>query len=147
MAESILTSTKATLGVPESHTAFDAMLITYINSVFSRLRQLGCGPSAGFRISDANDTWEDFLGETERLSNVKGYMALRVRLLFDPPEIGFVLTMMKDEIKEEEVRIMIECDPPAVVPQRVAYDPFGETVLVVPSAPLPGGTVLDGGDA
>lgn len=147
MAESILTSTKATLGVPETHTAFDAMLIVYINAVFSRLRQLGCGPDAGYRISDVNDTWEDFFGEGLQLDNVKSYMTLRVRLLFDPPEIGFVLNMIKDELKEEEVRIMIDCDPDVVVPERMYLDPFGESVLVVPAAPLPEGTVLDGGDA
>ena len=131
MADSILTSTKATLGLPEGHTAFDTELIIFINSVLSRLTQLGAGPEEGFRITDATATWEDFIGPGAKLNNVMGYMSQRVKLFFDPPEVGFVLTAMKENIKEEEWRIMVECDP----------------VPVTTPLPLsPGEVVLDGGE-
>lgn len=112
MTESILTSTKAGLGVPESHTAFDVEITLFINAVLSRLNQLGIGPKAGFRIIDKTQTWEEFLGEPGEeeedeplallLNNAKSYMVLRVKLLFDPPDIGFVITAMKDQIEKEE---------------------------------------------
>lgn len=131
MADSILTSTKATLGLPEEHTAFDTELIIFINSVLSRLTQLGAGPVEGFRISDKEATWEDFIGPGPKLNNVMGYMSQRVKLFFDPPEVGFVLTAMKENIKEEEWRIMVECDPIPVT-----------TPVVVSPAEV----ILDGGE-
>lgn len=113
-SESILTSIKASLGLPEAHTAFDTELVMYINSVLSRLTQLGVGPDVGFRISDASASWEDFIGPGAKLNNVKSYMHLRVKMLHDPPDIGFVLTAMKEEIEQEEWRLMVEVDPPLV---------------------------------
>ena len=105
MAESILTSTKATLGLPAEHTAFDAELIVFINSVLSRLTQLGVGPKTGYRITGAGQNWEDILGDDLTLNMVKSYMHGRVKLMFDPPQIGFVLTMMKDQIDKDETLI------------------------------------------
>ena len=43
--ESILTSIKKLLGIPEDYTAFDDQIIIHINSVFMILNQLGVGPS------------------------------------------------------------------------------------------------------
>lgn len=118
MAESILTSTKAALGVAEDTTAFDTELILYINSVLSRLTQLMIGPPNGFRINGKEETWEEFLSGTvlegtetiNLLNNAKGYMALRVKLLFDPPDIGFVLTAMKEQIEKEEFLLNVTVD-------------------------------------
>lgn len=106
MAESILTSTKAALDVPEAHTAFDVQITLFVNSVLSRLAQLGVGPSSGYRITDKTQTWEDFMGDDPRLNSAKSYMFLRVRMMWDPPEIGFVLTAFKEQIKEEEWRLV-----------------------------------------
>ncbi len=102
MAESILTSTKAALGVPESHEAFDVELILHINSVLSRLTELGIGPTSGFRIQDKTATWEQFLADDTRFNDVKSYMAYAVKMRFDPPEIGFVITAMKEQIEKDE---------------------------------------------
>ena len=46
--ESILTSIKKLLGIPEDYTAFDDQIIIHINSVFMILNQLGVGPKDGF---------------------------------------------------------------------------------------------------
>lgn len=102
MAESILTSIKAGLGVPEAHTAFDVELTMHINSVLSRLTQLGVGPAVGYRITDASQTWEEFMGEDLRLNMAKSFMTNQVKMFFDPPEIGFVLTAMKEQIQKDE---------------------------------------------
>lgn len=155
MADSILTDTKAALGLAEDHTAFDTELILFINSVLSRLVQLGAGPQeTGFRITDKTATWTQFMGASAKLEMIKGYMYNRVRLFFDPPEIGFVLTMMKEQIDKDEYLINLEVEPfPVVTVDVTIPDLFGEPtqvpiqVTLVQSPSIPPGSVLDGGDA
>lgn len=104
---SILVSTKAALGItPEQH-AFDSMIVMYINSVLSTLEQIGVGPDGGLMITGETQLWSDLIGTDNRLNMVKSYMYLRVRKLYDPPEIGFVLTAMDNEIKETEWRLNV----------------------------------------
>jgi len=112
---SILTSTKAALGVGEDDVSFDAELITFINSVLARLNQLGVGPAEGFSIAGKETLWTAFIGASPLLNNVKTYMYLRVRRLFDPPEIGFVLTAIDNEIKEEEWRLVVATESAQLV--------------------------------
>jgi hypothetical protein len=114
---SILTDTKAALGLAEDHTAFDTELVMFINSVLARLIQLGAGPQlTGFRITGNTETWDQFMGESAKLEMVKGYVFNRVKLYFDPPEIGFVLTMMKEQIEKDEYLINLEVEPEPVYP-------------------------------
>lgn len=105
MTDSILTSTKKILGLDEDYTAFDLDIVLHINSIFSTLHQLGLGPESGFAITDKGDTWEDFLGDDLVKNNVKTYIYLRLRLLFDPPTSSFALSSMQEQIKELEWRI------------------------------------------
>jgi len=105
MTDSILDSTKKTLNVPADYDNFDPDIIMHINSVFSTLNQLGVGPQEGFMITDDTAVWNTFLGGDPRLNNVKTYIYLRVRLLFDPPGTSFVLEAIKEQIKELEWRI------------------------------------------
>ena len=107
MATSILTSTKKTLGIDESYTAFDMDIVLHINSVFATLQQLGIGPENGFAIEDETPTWDAFLGTDPRLNNVKSYMYLRVRMLFDPPTLSYLIDAMKEQIKELEWRMNV----------------------------------------
>ena len=104
--DSILTSTKKVLGLAEDYTAFDQDVVLHINSVFSTLLQLGVGPEAGFMIEDKTAVWSDFLTDI-RLNNVKTYMYLRVRMLFDPPSTSFHISAMKEQIQELEWRINV----------------------------------------
>ena len=69
--ESILTSIKKMLGIPEEYDHFDPDLIMHINSVLSILTQIGVGPSEGFRIEDDLATWEDFLDDDTDYEAVK----------------------------------------------------------------------------
>lgn len=103
--ESILTSIKKLLGIPEEQTHFDPDLIIHINSVFSILNQLGIGPVQGFSISDSSSTWKDFLGDDPHLEMIKTYMLMRVRVMFDPPT-GSVLEATNRLIEESEFRMM-----------------------------------------
>jgi hypothetical protein len=123
MAGSILTDTKTALGLAEDYTAFDAEITMHINSVFADLNQLGIGADEGFEMANAQDTWDELIGTEKRYNSVKSYVYLRVRMLFDPPSTGYVLTSMEKLIKEHEWRINIAREeivhpppPPVLVP-------------------------------
>lgn len=105
MSESILNSTKKNLGLDVDYKAFDPDVIMHINTAFATLNQLGIGPEDGFMIEDDEAVWADFLGSDLRLNNVKTYVYLRVRLLFDPPTTSFAIQSMKEQVKEFEWRI------------------------------------------
>lgn len=107
---SILTSIKKLLGIEEEYTQFDPEITIFINSAFAILEQLGVGPVGGFSISDKTEKWVDYLGKDalgnqKLFEDVKEYVYLKVRLVFDPPTVAAVLDAMKEEIKELEWRI------------------------------------------
>ena len=109
--ESILTSIKKMLGIPEEYDHFDPDLIMHINSVLSILTQLGVGPSDGFRIEDDLATWEDFLGGDQNYDAVKSYVHLRVKLLFDNSTLSSaVIESMTRMISELEWRLNINAE-------------------------------------
>jgi hypothetical protein len=122
MTNSILDSTKKNLGIAPTNRAFDLDIITHINSVFSTLQQLGVGPTAGFEIDDEITVWGDFLGGNIPLNQVKTYVYMRVKLIFDPPANSFGISSMDDQIKEMEWRMMVLVDPP--LPPPVVLDPY-----------------------
>lgn len=105
MNESILTSVKKTLGMDEAYTAFDPDLVLFINGVLADLHQLGIGPGEGFQITGKDEEWVQFLSNDLTMNNVKTYMSLRAKLLFDPPESSYALAAFKEQIKEWEWRI------------------------------------------
>lgn len=110
MDDSILDSIKKILGMPPDYDAFDTDLVIHINSVFGILAQLGVGPEGGFSISDNTTLWRAYLGDSKDLEMVKSYMALKVRLVFDPPTIGAVMDAMKEQIHEFEWRLNVQVD-------------------------------------
>lgn len=102
---SILTDTKKVLSLSEDYTAFDQDIIIFINSAFSVLNQLGVGPDEGLTISDDSDDW-GALGVEEKVTNlVKTYLYLKVRMLFDPPTMSFMIEAMDKQLKEYEWRL------------------------------------------
>lgn len=105
MSPSILQSIKKALNLAADYEAFDQDVLMHTNSVFSILHQLGVGPDSGFMIEDEDATWEDFLGNDPLLNNIKTYIYLRVRLIFDPPTTGFHTEAMRAQITELECRI------------------------------------------
>ena len=104
---SILTSVKKNLGIADAYEVFDPDIILYINTAFSTLNQLGVGPDLGFTIDDKTTTWDAFIGTDKRYENVKTYVTLRVRMLFDPPQTSYLLDAMKGQIEELEWRINV----------------------------------------
>ena len=109
--DSILTSIKKLLGIAEDYEHFDQDLIIHINSVLSVLTQLGVGPSEGFSIEDENATWNDFIPEDKRLSSIRSYVYMKVKLLFDPPLSSSVMESMNRMISEFEWRLNVTAEP------------------------------------
>lgn len=108
--DSILNSIKKLLGIPLEQTNFDPELIMHINSVFTNLKRLGVGPEDRFSINDEVEVWDDFIPEESNLEDVKTYMYLKVRLLFDPPASAAYLTTIKEAIKEYEWQLNVEAE-------------------------------------
>ena len=106
MDESILTSIKKLLGIPEDHEHFDVDIIMHINSVFMILTQLGIGPDDGFKITDKLTTWNEYLPDGANIESVKSY--LKVRLLFDPPSSSSIIESINRLISELEFRLNVE---------------------------------------
>lgn len=129
MIDSILDSMKKVLNIPADHHEFDEDIIMHINSVFSTLHQLGVGPVQGFMITDNTALWSTFLGGNMPQNNIRSYMYLRVRMLFDPPTTGYHADMMKQQKDELEWRISVE----------------REGIAWVDPDPSPDVEVLDGG--
>lgn len=109
--DSILNSIKSALGVDKDDTSFDNDITMHINSVFSTLTQLGVGPTEGFVIEDKDDTWNDFIDESNvHLSSVKSYMFMKVKLLFDPPSQSAVIASYEKLINEFEWRLNVAAE-------------------------------------
>lgn len=130
MIQSILDSIKKSLNIDPSVTAFDEDIMLSINSVFGTLNQLGVGPEAGFQIEDKDQVWSDYIGLDTRMNDVKTYVFLRVRMLFDPPGTSYLVTAIQEQVKELEWRLNT---------RREAIAWFD------PSTPTPPQTDFDGG--
>ena len=110
--ESILISVKKMLGIAEEYDHFDPDIIMHINSVFMVLTQLGVGPPEGFMIEGEDALWSDYIGDNRLIESVKTYVAMRVRLIFDPPQSSAVIESMNRIISELEWRLNISVETP-----------------------------------
>lgn len=143
MTDSILTSVKQSLGLAEDYEVYDPELIMHINSVLGTLNQLGVGPDDGFEIADKTETWDHLLTNEgalfpdKRLNPVRSYVYLRVKMLFDAPSVGYVVTAMEKMIEQAEWRITVAQDnilnpyvPPVVVNDGLddVFDPDEVTI-------------------
>lgn len=107
--DSILDSVKKNLDITNDYTAYDDQIIMHINSAFATLNELGIGPDEGFAIEDASSTWADFLGTDLRMNNVKMYVYLKVKVIFDPPTGSYhLIGAMEQQIQELEWRISVK---------------------------------------
>lgn len=106
---SILNSTKKLLSIPLESDYFDHDVLTYINSAFSTLKQLGAKIPSDFYVSDSTSTWDDIGGNPDVIPHIRSYVYLKVRMIFDPPT-GGVKEAYENQIKELEWRINSEDD-------------------------------------
>lgn len=108
--DSILISVKKMLGIESEYTHFDQDIIIHINTALGILTQLGVGPVDGYSISDAENTWDEFLTGSN-LEMVKTYVYLKVRLLFDPPQSSITRDAIQNNLEELTWRINVTVDP------------------------------------
>lgn len=108
---SILNSVKKLIGLTKEYKQFDDDLIIHINSVFAILYQLGVGTSP-FSITGDTETWEDFIGTEDdvNVQDVKSYVYLKTKLMFDPPTNSVVMEAINKQIAELEWRLNVETD-------------------------------------
>lgn len=122
---SVLKTIKKMLGLSDDYIHFDLDIIVNINTVFSSLTQMGIGPlgeeeiidpvteetskvAGSFSIDDSSETWEQYFAgheDSDLMNQVKSYIYIKVKLLFDPPANGNLLTAMKENAKELEIRM------------------------------------------
>lgn len=111
LEESILTSIKKLLGIASDNDAFDLDIIFHINTVFANLAQMGVGPkdesgeNIGFKIISDEEVWGDFTEDNILIENVKTYVYIKVKLIFDPPQTGPLLNAYEAQAKELEWRL------------------------------------------
>ena len=102
--EGILGSIKKLLGIDETYLQFDVDIVTYINSAFVTLSQIGIAPCN--RMINGDVKWKDFFPDDESMVEmIKTYVYMRVRLMFDPPTSSVVMDTMKASIAEFEWRL------------------------------------------
>lgn len=133
MSDSILISTKLALGLEADDPSFDTELTMLINSAFLDLSQIGVGPAAGFMIENAAATWEQLLGEDSNLNAAKTLVHLKVRILFDPPATGPLMTAVEKQIERLEWRLNVHRETTEWQPIEVRTpreDVFGDPVTV-----------------
>lgn len=110
MEDSILITIRGLLVGNAEDTSFDTDLIFAINAALSNLTQMGVGPEGGFRITGEDEDWDDLLEDSILLEQVKEYVQLRTRIIFDPPTSSAVMEAYNKEIAEREWRINITVD-------------------------------------
>ena len=110
MEESILITIKKKLGLGKDYDAFDTDVITNINTSLMILCQLGVGPSTGFRITGADETLANFIGNRIDLEGIVDYIYIRARIVFDPPASSAALQALKEEVKELGFRLNVQVD-------------------------------------
>lgn len=114
MEESILKTIKEALGIVDDYTAFDSQIIMHINSVFMILNQIGIGPEGGYQIQDKADAWSEFIKKSdwddESFNLVKTYIAIKVKMIWDPPSSNALLDVYQRQIDEFEYRLNLRSE-------------------------------------
>lgn len=87
MSDSILKHVRASVGLEEDNEEFDTELTNHINLSIGKLNQNGVGNP--LIINDDKAMWSDLLEPDvkgfESVGMIPTFMALNVKLLFDPP--------------------------------------------------------------
>lgn len=109
--DSILETIKKLDGILEDYEYFNTDIVLCINTAFAVLNQLGVGPDDPFVITGPDETWDEFDYDGSK-EMIKSYIALRVRLFFDPPTSSYLVQNINDQIKELEFRMLVDAEIP-----------------------------------
>ena len=109
-SDSILNTIKKMLGLDPEYDAFDQELVVFINTALSNLHQIGVGPVNGFMINGSEESWSELLpSETKTIiQNVKSYIYITVKMLFDPPGATNHSNALSESLKELTWRISVK---------------------------------------
>ena len=97
VSNSILKTVRQMIGPSASYDVFDLDLIVSINAAFSRLCQLGVGPELPYKITGPENTWDEFMDDGYQ-EEIKQYIYLKTRMVFDPPASGTVAKSYEEQI-------------------------------------------------
>lgn len=120
--ENILNGIKSLLGIEETDLNFNREIVMHINSALNKLNQLGIGSEDGFKIFTGGEVWEDFIDDRLDLEMIKSYVYLNVRLLFDPPQISFLVSAIQTEISELAWRLQLQAEPYTLTAEEAAEE-------------------------
>ena len=101
---SILADVKAMLGIEWNNYDFDNELKIFINSALSTLEMLGAPTRA--TVEDQEATWAQLLGPADP-PEIKPFVYLKVKQLFDPQQNAFLVTAMQHQLDELSWRITV----------------------------------------
>lgn len=107
MEDSILDTIKAMLGVNSTDVGFDTDILVAINTAIGTLQQIGIGPTPTYSVATKDQTWINYLPVIADYPNVKTYIYLKVKLMFDPPASATILNAFQSQIAELEFRLSI----------------------------------------
>ena len=102
----ILEDTKKALGIVPGYDAFDDQILMHINTSRMDLVQLGAKCNTPIEKTTGWDTFDNIDDE----SAIKSYIAMKVRLIFDPPSNSFVVTSYQKLIEEAAWRIVFQTE-------------------------------------
>ena len=109
---SILETVKKTLGLDKDYDAFDADILVSAGTAILSLKQIGVGKN-DFSLTNAKQTWDDFIPECKDGPAVAQYISQRVRLVFDPPSSSYAVDAISKNLDELLWRLNVEYDRPA----------------------------------
>nr|DAK94050.1 MAG TPA: hypothetical protein [Caudoviricetes sp.] len=102
----VLEDTKKALGIVPGYEAFDDQILMHINTCRMELNQLGAKCEDPIEKTTG---WEAFFG-IDDMATIKSYIAMKVRLIFDPPSNSFVVTSYQKLIEEAAWRLIYQTE-------------------------------------
>lgn len=114
--ESILSSVKKLLNLPEAYTDFDEDIVLHINSALDTIQQLGVGPIEHYEIESKANLWSEFIGDVKFINFVKTAVWLDVRLVFDPPTTSFQIESFQKRLEQLHWRLRVQADKTRPIP-------------------------------
>lgn len=108
MLDNVVDSIKQMIGISPEDTSFDMNIIMCINSALAVMSDIGIEEVDDIVLTDNSMTWDDLLGGRTDIEYAKSYIALKVKLLFDPPSSSAAMDAINKQIAEYEWRLSIK---------------------------------------
>ena len=108
MDGSILVDVKKQIGVAISNHDFDQDILMAINTVLFTLHQMGIVID-NFTVENESKTWTEILLREDQINlhALKTWVALKAKMIFDPPTSSVLAQALRDNIDELTWRIYI----------------------------------------